>query len=109
MKVRNLMFLERILLEIESKFKFELDFNDAYKLHNYLITVGKVTSYMFLIQDEFNEKYNDIDKLKEYHSKVIESSVDFAEESNVIEFIERVQDIIKDDELNTLIHKIRYW
>ena len=52
-KLKELMVLERILLEFDVKYKFELDFGDAYKLHAYLNKVGKITSYAFLIQDEF--------------------------------------------------------
>ena len=50
-KLKELMVLERILLEFDVKYKFELDFGDAYKLHTYLNKVGKITSYAFLIQD----------------------------------------------------------
>ena len=39
-KLKELMVLERILLEFDVKYKFELDFGDAYKLYSYLSKVG---------------------------------------------------------------------
>lgn len=102
------MGLERILLEIETKFKYGLEFNDAYKLHEYLIKVGKITSYAFLIQDEYGQKY-DMEKLKEYHDKVFDSSVELNDEKDIIKFIEDIQEKIKDDGLNSIILNVRYW
>ena len=107
-KLKELMGLERIILEIETKFKFDLDFNDAYKLHEYLIKVGKITSYAFLIQDEYGQKY-DMEKLKEYHDKVFNSSVELNDEKDIIKFIEDIQEKIKDDGLNSIILNVRYW
>lgn len=83
-------------------------FGDAYNLHRYLIEVGKVTSYAFLIQDEFNEKYHDTEKLKEYHKMVMESYVDFDFEE-IVKFINKIQEQIKDEKLNTLIGNLKFW
>ena len=60
-------------MEIDTYFKFELPFGDAWELHNYLVKVGKITSYAFLIQDEFSQTFKDTDKLKEYHDKLMEN------------------------------------
>ena len=106
--IKTLMTIERILLEIETKFKFSIMFGDAYNLHRYLIEVGKVTSYAFLIQDEFNEKYHDTEKLKEYHEMVMESYVDFDFEE-IVKFIDEIQSQIGDEKLNTLIDSLRFW
>ena len=46
-KLNDLMGLERLLLEIDIKYKFGLSFNDVYMLHIYLSNVGKITSYFF--------------------------------------------------------------
>ena len=35
-KLNDLMGLERLLLEIDIKYKFDLSFNDVYMLHIYL-------------------------------------------------------------------------
>lgn len=106
--IKDLMTIERILLEIETRFKFSIMFGDAYNLHRYLIEVGKVTSYAFLIQDEFNEKYHDTEKLKEYHKMVMESYVDFDFEE-IVKFINKIQEQIKDEKLNTLIGNLKFW
>ena len=101
-KLKELMVLERILLEFDVNHKFELDFGDAYKLHTYLTKVGKITSYAFLIQDEFHNAYNDTDKLKEYHEKVMESTVDFNYDS-IVKFIDELNEKLKDEKINSLI------
>ena len=108
-KVNDLMALERILLEIDAKHKFELEFCDAYKLYEYLKKVGKITSYAFLIQDEFNQKYNDLEALKEYHNKINGGSVDFTMEDEIIKFIDKINEQLKDEELNNLILNIGWW
>lgn len=108
-KLKDLMALERILLEIDAKHKFELEFCDAYKLYEYLKTVGKITSYAFLIQDEFNQKYNNLEALKEYHNKINDGSVDFSVGGEIIAFIDKINEQLKDEELNNLILNIGWW
>ena len=46
-KLNDLMGLERLWLEIDMKYRFDLSFNDVYMLHIYLGNVGKITSYFF--------------------------------------------------------------
>jgi hypothetical protein len=101
-KLKELMVLERILLEFDVKYKFELDFGDAYKLHAYLNKVGKITSYAFLIQDEFHNKYNDTEKLKEYHNKVMDSTVYF-NYGDIVKFIDELNERFKDEKISSLI------
>ena len=103
------MKIERILLEIDAHFKFELPFGDAWELHNYLIKVGKITSYAFLIQDEFNEKFKDTEKLKAYHDKVMENSVRLKCLKELIKFIEKLQKEINNKDLDKLISSIKWW
>jgi len=102
------MVLERILLEFDVRHKFEFDFNDAYKLHNYLTMVGKITSYAFLIQDEFHKSYDDIEKLKEYHDRIMKSELDF-DYSHIVEFIDRIKDEVNDEKINTFILNNIFW
>lgn len=110
-KLNNLMAIERILLEIETKHKFSINFNDAYKLHNYLKKVGSITSYAFLIQDEFSKKFNDVETLKEYHKKLMDCNIDFPLEleDNITRFIDRINEQLKNEELNNLILNISWW
>lgn len=107
-KLKELMVLERILLEFDVKYKFELDFGDAYKLHTYLNKVGKITSYAFLIQDEFHSKYNDTEKLKEYHNKVMDSTIYF-NYGDIVEFIENVLNTHGDREFQELVETVKFW
>jgi hypothetical protein len=107
-KLKELMVLERILLEFDVKYKFELDFGDAYKLHAYLSKVGKITSYAFLIQDEFHSKYNDTEKLKEYHNKVMDSTVYF-NYGDIVKFINELNEKFKDEKIGSLILNNTFW
>lgn len=107
-KLNDLMVIERFLLEIDIRFKFMLDFNEALKLYDYLKDIGRITNYSFLIQDEFQKKYNDIDKLKEYHEKIVNSEIDY-NISEVIRFIESVMGRYKDEEFENIILKNKFW
>ena len=107
-KLKELMVLERILLEFDVKYKFELDFGDAYKLYSYLTKVGKLTSYAFLIQDEFHNKHNDTEKLKEYHNKVMDSTVYF-NYGDIVKFIDELNEKFKDEKIGSLILNNTFW
>jgi hypothetical protein len=107
-KLNDLMGLERLLLEIDIKYKFDLSFNDVYMLHRYLGNVGKITSYFFFIQDEFYKKYNDTDKLKEYHNKLINDSIEF-DYDDIIKFIENVLNTHGDHEFQALVETVKFW
>ena len=107
-KIKDLMSLEKILLMINSKYKFELSFANAYKLYLYLMDVGKITNYFFTIQDEFHSKYGDVEKLQEYHDKILQEEIAF-EYRNIIKFIKEVQGSFEDNELNKVINDIKFW
>lgn len=107
-KISELMVIERFLLEIDVRFKFMLDFGKALKLHDYLKDVGRITSYYFLIQEEFQKKYNDIEKLKEYHEKIANSEIEY-NVSEIIRFIESINEEYKDDEFKNIIIKNKFW
>lgn len=107
-KLKELMVLERILLEFDVNHKFELDFSDAYKLHTYLTKVGKITSYAFLIQDEFHNMYHDTEKLKEYHERVMDSTLYF-DYGDIVKFINELNDKVKDEKINSLIINNTFW
>lgn len=107
-KLSNLMVLERLLLEIDVRFKFDLEFGDAYKLYEFLRSVGKITSYAFLIQDEYHQKNQDTEKLKEYHKMVMNSFVEFNYEE-VIDFIVDVNERFKNEEFQNIISEIKFW
>lgn len=103
-KIKDIMSLERVLLEFEAKHKFELDFDDAYTLHQQLAKVGKITNYAFLIQDEFHRRNDDIEELRGYHDKIMNSSVTF-DYDETVSFIMRLDKIIKDEEIRLFIEK----
>jgi len=107
-KLSDLMTIERLLLEINLKFKFDLSFNDVYMLNTYLTNVGKITNFFFLIQEEFYKKYNDADKLKEYHDKLMGDSVEF-DCDGIIKFIERILNSYGDHNFYELVEKIKFW
>ena len=107
-KVKELMVLERLLLEIEARFKFEMNFSDAFKLYEFLKDIGRVTNYAFYMQDEYRKKYNNNEKLKEYHNMVMDSEMEFGY-TDIIKFIEHVSFEFKDSEFEDIILKNRFW
>lgn len=107
-KIKELMIIERFLLEINNKIKFELSFNDNIKLYEYSKEIGRITNLYFLLQEEFHEKINDTEKLKEYHSKLLNEDIDFNYE-NVIKFIEKIYNETNNDELKNIVDKNRFW
>ena len=108
--VSNLMILERLLLEIDARLKYEMNFGDAYTLHKLLKEVGKITSYAFLIQDEYHNKFNDVEKLKEYHKMIMESEITTdTDYRDIIEFIEYVSFKFKDEGFDKVLNNIKFW
>lgn len=107
-KIKDLMTLERLLLEIDIRFKFDIDFSDAYKLYKYLKDIGKITSYAFLLQDQFHKKFNDETKLKEYHNKIMSSSAEY-DSNEVIKFIEDISLKFNDESFENIMNEIKFW
>ena len=107
-KLNDLMGLERLLLEIDVKYKFDLSFNDVYMLHMHLGNVGKITSYFFLIQDEFYKKYNDVDMLKDYHNRLMNDTIEF-DYDDILLFIEKILNIYGNDEFKKLVETVKFW
>lgn len=107
-KLNELMILERILLEFDANHKFDLKFNDVYNLHEYLSQVGKITSFAFLIQDEHYNTFNNAEKLKAYHEQIMNSSVELHYKP-IVQFIEHINQKLKDDKINEFIEKNKFW
>ena len=106
--ISEIMTVERILLEIDKKFKFDLSFNDSLKLYNYLKEVGRVTNFFFYIQGEFSKKYQDQEKLMKYRSKLFSESLDI-DLTDIEHFIDNVYTSFNDSEFSDLIKKNRFW
>ena len=69
--IKEILKYEGILLQIEEKSKFEMQFPEIYHLKFLLSRLGDVTNYLFFLQDEHYKKYHDTEKLKEYHDKLM--------------------------------------
>ena len=106
--VKNLMSIERILLEIYTKHKFELDFNSVYKLYDYLRVIGRITNYSFQIQDEYYQTTKDEEKMKAFHEKVLNGEVDY-DWVDVASFIGELMEELKNDEVNEMVNKLKFW
>ena len=106
--IKKLMIIERILLEINAKYKFELEFNTAHKLYEYLNEIGKITNYSFLIQDEFNRKVVNRDEKVEYHNKILNSEVDY-DWTKAASFIGELMEELKNEEVNELVNNLKFW
>ena len=106
--VKNLMTIERILLEIYTKHKFELDFNTVYKLYDYLRVIGRITNYSFQIQDEYYHTTKDEEKMKAFHEKVLNGEVDY-DWVKTASFIGELMEQLKNDEVNEMVNKLKFW
>jgi hypothetical protein len=106
--VTELMTVERLLLEIDSRFKFELTLNDSLRLYNYLKKVGNVTNFFFYIQDEFSRKYPDKEKVKDYNRKLMSEKIEF-DLFEIEEFIDYVYETFGDDDFRDIVSKNRFW
>lgn len=107
-KVRYIMVLERLLLEIEENFKYEMNFQDAFKLHKLLELIGEITSYAFSLQNEYHKKYNDVDKLKKYHDMITDSEL-LLNYREIIKFIEYIKEKFNDEKFNRLVNEVNFW
>ena len=106
--ITEVMTVEKLLLEIDSRLKFELSLNDALKLYNYLKEIGAITNFFFYIQDEFSRRYPDKDEVKAYNSKLMSEKIDF-DLSGSEEFIDHVFEITDNEEFKDLVLKNRFW
>lgn len=106
--VKNLMTLERFLLEIENRFKFQLRFAEVIELYGFLKEVGKITNLFFMLQEQHAEKYKDKEALKEYHDKLINDSVNL-NVTKMVEFIKDVSNRFYDEEFADIITKNQFW
>lgn len=106
--ISEIMTVERILLEIDKKFKFDLSFNDSLKLYNYLKEVGRVTNFFFYIQGEFSKKYQDQEKLMKYRSKLFSEALDI-DLTDIERFIDNIYTTFNDSEFADLLKKNRFW
>lgn len=92
--IKDILKYEGMLLQIEEKFKFEMPFNDAYRVKYLLSKLGDVTNYLFALQDDFYEKYHDTDKLKKYHDKLMGGHVNASHDLGIDE--ELLKEMVKD-------------
>lgn len=106
--ITEVMTVEKLLLEIDSRLKFELSLNDALKLYNYLKEIGGITNFFFYIQEEFSWKCQDKDKVKAYNSKLMSEKIDF-DLSGAEGFIDHVFEITDNEEFKDLVLKNRFW
>lgn len=89
--IDKIMKIENILLQIEDKYKFKLEFNDLLKLKELISEIGKITELFFNIQIEFGEKYKDIELLKKFKEKLLNAKINF----NVKKYIVFIDNIDK--------------
>ena len=107
-KVSELMTIERLLLEIENRFKFSLSFENVRLLYDYLKTVGKVTNLFFMLQEDYYNRFKDKEKLKEYHEKLLSDKVNL-NVSKMIRFIDWMDETTDDEEFKNLVVKNKFW
>ena len=97
--IDKIMKIENILLQIEDKYKFKLEFNDLLKLKELILEIGKITELFFNIQIEFGEKYKDIELLKKYKEKLLNAKINFNVKKYIV-FIDNIDKKLNDVKSN---------
>jgi len=105
MTIEKLIHIERALLEIESRYKFVLPFNDVIRLKTLLDEIDVITDTFISLQDEYALKYDDVDKLREYHDRLINENIDY-DRFNAVLFISNVYATIADDDFKQLVDEL---
>lgn len=106
--VKELIVIERLLLEIENRFKFDLSLEKATMLYDFLKTVGKVTNLFFLLQENHYKKYGDKEKLKEYHDRLANGKIEIGALS-MMNFIDWAFETFEDEEFKDIVAKNKFW
>lgn len=89
-KIENLISIEKQLLEIEDKHKFDITLDELIRLEEYTNKVGNITSIYFNVQFEFSRKFDDENKLQKFHDKLTECELTFDCES-ILNFIAMIK------------------
>jgi len=76
-KIEDLISIEKQLLEIENKHKFDVTLDELIELEEYTKRVGEITSIYFNVQFEFSRKFDDEKKLQKYHDKLVDCELTF--------------------------------
>ena len=106
--VKNLMTLERLLLEIEERFKFQLRFAEVIELNGFISEIGKITDLFFSLQEEHYRKYGDNEALSEYHEKLMNDKVKI-NTSKMVSFVKDICNRFVDDEFGEIVVKNQFW
>lgn len=102
-KIQQIMKLENVLLEAYDRVKFDLEFDDFLKLKSYIMEIGDITDFVFKSQELYmKERKDDIEGLKKYHNKVIESSIDY-DISVMEEYIKKISDYLNDSDFKEIV------
>ena len=107
-KLKELMILERLLLEIETRFKFDLRFEEVAELYAFLKEVGRITNLFFMLQEQHYNVFKDKEKLKEYHDRLLNENVNI----NTVKMIGLVKDVCErfdDKEFKEIVAKNNFW
>ena len=102
------MVVERLLLEIENKFKFDMSFDDVRILYQHLKDIGRITNLFFALQEEYYDKFKDKDKLKEYHDKLLNEDINI-DITDAAKFIEWIANTNLDNDFRDVVEKNKFW
>ena len=106
--IEELMVIERFLLEIDVRFKFDLPFSEALKLYEFLKSVGRITNLYFKLLDEHYSKFNDPIALQEYRNKISGEEIEFDTEE-IKKFIDNIYERVDNVEFRNIVLKNRFW
>lgn len=88
--IKDVIKIEKTLLEIEERYKFVLDFNDVVTLNKLIKEIGEITELFFNLQIEYGEKYQDSKLLSDYKDKLSKDKFEL-DEQKYINFLTLVE------------------
>ena len=106
--VKDLITLERLLLEIDSRFKFQLKFAEVIELNKFIEEIGKITDLFFSLQEEYYKKFGDNGSLSVYHDRLMDDKVKI-NTSKMIAFVKDICNRFVDDEFGEIVVKNQFW
>ena len=94
MTIKDIILLEKRLLEFENDHKFDITLDELLELEEHIEKVGRTTSIYFNVQFEFSRAHENKDDVQKYHDRLTDSELKY-DFSDSIDFINNMCDKYK--------------
>ena len=107
MTITDIMNVERVLLEIQSRHIFDLEMSEVLTLFSYLRRIGDMTNLFFYVQEMYTDRHGGTDGLEEYRERLMsDGNIGVDGIDDVLSFISNTCTRLGDDELTELAAKM---